>query len=147
MSTFTAEAMQLLKRLEGLRLDAYQDEAGVWTIGYGHTRGVVPGLHWTTDQAGAALAADVATFVAGVRQLVQVELSDNQFSALVIFAYNVGLRALAGSTVLRHLNAGYLSAVPDAMKAWCHVHVGGVLQVSPGLMKRRAAEVGLWAGP
>jgi len=144
---FTAKATELLKRLEGLRLEAYQDEAGVWTIGYGHTgRDVTPGLKWTQEQADKALYTDVNTFVNGVLNLVgNAPLNDSQFSALVIFAYNVGLRAFLGSTLRRHVNVGSHEKVPGELRKWCHVHApDGSLRVSPGLLKRREAEINLW---
>ena len=144
---FTAAAIALLKQLEGLRLDAYLDGAGVPTIGYGTTGpGIALGVTWTQEQADAALATSVGAFARGVPALVHVSLSDAQFSALVIFAYNVGLQALAGSTALRRVNGGLFSMVPEALGSWCHIHDPhtGALVVSPGLQHRRQAEIDLW---
>jgi lysozyme len=146
---FTDKALDLLKQLEGLRLQAYQDDAGIWTVGYGHTgKDVVPGTLWTQAYADEALQRDLQRFVSGVQALVSssplAALNDNQFSALVIFAYNVGLQALAGSTLLRHINGGMVSYAPNDFMQWCHIHKDGVLVVDPGLQKRRQAEVALF---
>lgn len=147
MPVFTDSARALLKRLEGCRLAAYRDQAGVWTIGYGHTgAGVVRGLVWTQAQADLQLSADIARFSAGVARLVApVQLTDAQFSALVIFAFNVGLVALEGSTALRDVHAGNLAGVPGELAKWCHIHDrSGVPVVDPGLVARRNAEIALW---
>lgn len=146
---FTDQAKALLEQLEGCRLTAYQDQAGIWTIGYGHTGADVrPGLTWTPSQADAALAEDLQRFVLGVQAMVTEPLNDNQFSALVIFAYNVGLMALRGSTALRLVRMGQLAGVPDALKLWNKIHDrSGVPVVDAGLVKRRAAECALWNTP
>ena len=144
---FTPKALALLKQLEGCRLAAYQDQAGVWTIGYGHTgRDVSQGTMWTQDFADMMLDVDVQAVVSGVTAIVHpfAPLTDNQFSALVIFAFNVGIAALMGSTLLRHVNGGLDSFVPDDFMQWIHIHKGGQVVVDPGLQKRRAAEAALW---
>ena len=146
---FTESARALLRRLEGCRLAAYQDQAGVWTIGYGHTVGVKPVDVWTQEQADAALDVDLQRFTLGVQRLVAgLPLTDNRFSALVIFAYNVGLMALAGSSALRVLRAGNPDDVPDALARWNKIHDrSGVPVVNAGLVARRAAEAQLWSTP
>ena len=144
--TFTPAARDLIQRLEGCRLQAYQDQAGVWTIGYGHTGNVHAGDVWTQDQADAQLGADLARFISGVANFVSpTELTDNQFSALVIFAFNVGLVAFAGSTALRNVRALQLDHVISAMAMWNKItDRSGVLIVNAGLVTRRAAEAILW---
>lgn len=144
---FTDPALALLKRLEGCSLTAYRDQAGVWTIGYGHTAHVSPGDVWTQSQADSAIAEESAKFSLGVAALLHppVPLNDNEFSALVIFAYNVGLAALGGSTALRHLNGGLYSSIPNDLSLWDKIHLpDGRPVVDAGLQKRRAAEVALW---
>lgn len=138
--------LELLKKLEGCRLHAYQDQAGVWTIGYGHTKDVHAGDVWTQEQCDQAIVVDAELRVAGVReQLGRIELKDNQFSALVIFAFNVGLVALHGSTAMRDIKAGSLSAVPAALALWNKIHDrSGVPVVNAGLVARREAEGNLW---
>jgi lysozyme len=142
----TDEGLALIRRFEGFRSRAYRDAVGVWTIGYGHTSMAGPpdvkqGLAITPDEGAAILARDVQLFAKGVRERVTVELSDRQFSALVSFAFNVGLGAFAGSSVLKAVNANDLEAVPRRLNLW--VKAGG--RVLPGLVRRRAAEGALFA--
>jgi lysozyme len=145
MGQFIDAGLNLLKQLEGCRLNAYQDQAGIWTIGYGHTGPEVRGgLGWPQAQADSTLMADVTRFATGVARYVPTSLNDNQFSALVIFAYNIGLVGFAASTADKLVNAGDLASVPDSMLRWDKIHQNGVLVVNPGLHKRRLAEINLW---
>jgi lysozyme len=142
----TQEGLELIKQFEGFRGAAYRDPVGVWTIGYGHTSmagapDVKAGLEVTEAEAAEILARDVDVFARGVRSLVRVELTDGQFSALVSFAYNVGLGALKKSSVLTAVNGRDFAAVPRRLQLW--VKAGG--HVLPGLVKRRAAEAALFA--
>jgi lysozyme len=142
----TEEGLELIKQFEGFRAKAYRDPVGVWTIGYGHTSmagapEVVAGLEVSEAEAEAILARDVEQFARGVRGLVRVDLSDGQFSALVSFAYNVGLGALKKSSVLTAVNARDFAAVLRRLQLW--TKAGG--HVLPGLVKRRAAEAALFA--
>ena len=150
MATFNAAGLQLLKTLEGCRFTAYVDQAGIWTIGYGHTgHEVVPGLAWSQDHADQALSADVTQFSEGVQALIKQILNDNQFSALVIFAYNIGLAGFSASSALRHVNSGDFASVPPSKLLWDKIHDPntGQLIVSSGLLKRRQAEIQLWNTP
>lgn len=133
--------LDLVKSAEGLRLSAYRDTGGVWTIGYGHTRDAEAGQTCTPQQAETWLKADLSTAEDAVARLVTVPLADNQFAALVSFTFNVGATRLAQSTLLRKLNAGDYAGVPAQLKAW--VFDNG--NVQPGLVKRRAAEATLWS--
>ena len=136
-----ANGINLIKQHEGLRLSAYQDMVGVWTIGYGHTgRDVYAGQTITEVQATQLLQQDLADFENGVSKLVTVPLNSNQFSALVCFSYNVGLENLGSSTLLRLLNQeNYTGA---AQQFLCWDHAGG--KVVPGLLARRQAEQALF---
>ncbi|MFD2250642.1 lysozyme [Pseudochelatococcus lubricantis] len=131
-----------IRQWEGLRLTAYRDAGGVWTIGYGHTGAEArAGRTITREQAEALLRRDLARFEAAVEKAVGVPLSDNQFGALVSFAFNVGEAAFAGSTLVKLLNGGDYNSVPAQLARW--VHAGG--RRVQGLVNRRAAEAGLWA--
>lgn len=130
----------LIKRFEGLRLKPYKCPAGVWTVGFGHTgpdvdKWAAAGKSITNHQADVILDLDLERFEECVERLAP-GLSDNQFSALVSFAFNLGEAALAKSTLLKHTLAGrYDDAAGEFMK-WKYA-AGRVL---PGLVKRRAAE-------
>jgi len=133
-------ALQLVEDSEGLSLTAYQDPAGVWTIGYGHTPSF-SGQSITLGYAQVLLKNDLAHFEMGVTNLTHdVPTSDNQYSAMVDFAYNLGLGALGGSTLLRlHRRGDYLDAANEFLK-WDHAHVDGQLVVLRGLLIRRQKE-------
>jgi len=134
--------LNLIKEFEGCKLTAYICPAGVLTIGYGSTGPhVVPGMTITQEEAETLLRDDLRRFEEGVEQLVEVPLNDNQFSALVSFAFNLGLGALSGSTLLRLLNEGNYAAVPAQLARWNKS--GG--KVLAGLTRRREAEGKLWS--
>lgn len=127
--------IDLIKRFEGLRLKVYTCPAGVKTIGYGHTAGVtMDTLPITEEQAEAFLVEDLKKFERGVLSTVKVPLTQGQFDALVSFAFNLGLGALQGSTLLKRLNAGQPCA--DQFERW--IFANGVAM--PGLRRRREAE-------
>lgn len=135
-----AAGLALVRGCEGLRLEAYQDGAGVWTIGYGHTQDVRPGDAIGAERAGQLLEVDLMAAEAAVSRLVKVPLTDDQFAAMVSFVFNEGEGAFAQSTLLRKLNEGGYGLVPVCLKSW--IFAGG--KVEPGLVKRRAAEAALW---
>lgn len=134
--------LSLIKSFEGLRLLAYRDAVGVWTIGYGATRGVKPGMSITKEQAERMLFNDVQRFEPEVERLVQVPLSANQWDALVSFTYNLGAANLESSTLLRKLNAGDYAGAAEQFPRWNKA--GG--KVLPGLVRRREAERVLFLG-
>lgn len=129
-------ARQLVKDSEGLRLKAYLDGGGVRTIGWGHTRNVQHGDIVTVEQAEDLLENDLRIAGAAVERLVDVELTDAQFGALVSFVFNIGANRLASSTLLRLLNEGDLVGAANEFPRW--VFDNGVKQ--PGLVIRRARE-------
>ena len=137
------EGLAHIKKWEGLRTKAYQDVAGIWTIGYGHTSAagglkVTPGLVISEKQAEEVLRGDLAKFEKRVNSLVKVPISQNQFDTLVSFDFNTG--ALGSSTLLKKLNAGQYDAVPSELMKW--VNAGG--KKVQGLVNRRTDEVHLW---
>ena len=132
--------VNLIKDFEGLRLSAYQDSCGGWTIGYGHTGGVEPGERITQSQAEELLRKDTGWAQDAVRQQVHVPLTQRQFDALTSFTFNLGAGALQGSTLLAKLNAvDYAGAQAEFGR---FVHAGG--RVLQGLVRRRAAEADLF---
>ena len=133
--------IDFIKSFEGLRLEAYQDSAGVWTIGYGTTHGIKPGMRITKEEAEEMLRNDVAWFEKAVKNLLPIELSQSEFDALTSFCYNLGAAALEQSTLRKRLLAGeprcwvYQKEMPRWNQAG-----GKVLQ---GLVRRRQAEADL----
>lgn len=135
--------LELIKSHEGLRLSAYQDVAGVWTIGYGNTSTAKPGMIITQEQAERLLMNDVEQFENAVNNLVRVTLNQNQFDALVSFTFNLGRGALYRSTLLRKLNVGDYAGAASEFGRW--VNAGG--KPWPGLIRRRQEERELFESP
>ena len=131
-----------IKKFEGCELIAYQDAVGVWTIGYGHTKGVSEGDIISSAQAEALLLKELKEYENYVHELVEVPLHQYQFDALVSWTYNLGPTNLKSSTMLKVLNEGKYSEVPDQMRRWNRA--GG--KVLEGLVKRRDYEARLFAG-
>lgn len=141
MRTITPAGLAIVKEAEGFRAEAYLCPANVWTIGYGHTKGVKAGDKCSPTQAEQWLGEDLHEAEKAVSALVKVPLTDNQFSALVSFTFNLGAGALKGSTLLKRLNEGQHDRVPEFLKAW--VFAGG--KRLKGLETRRKAEANLWS--
>jgi len=142
-TTIVDAGLQLLIEFEGFRADAYQCPAGVWTIGYGFTKGVRPGDTITRAAADERLRQEVAEFAEGVARLLKREANDHEFAAMVVLAFNIGLAGFARSTVLRAHNAGNPEAAARAFALWNKA--GG--KVLRGLTRRRAAEAALYLKP
>lgn len=136
------QGVELIKHFEGCRLEAYLCPAGIWTIGYGHTLDVKEGDRVDQEAAEAFLIEDLEEFEDHVQRLVEVDLSQDQFDALVSWTFNLGYGNLAASTLLAKLNDGLYDEVPEQIKRWTRAG-GKVLQ---GLVKRRNAEALLWEG-
>lgn len=138
--TISDEGLALIKEFEGCKLTAYRDPVGVLTIGYGSTGPhVKPGLTITQDQADELLRQDVARFEVAVADMAKVA-TDNQFSAMVSLAFNIGAEALRKSTLLRKHNAGDYRGAQGEFARW--KYAGD--KVLPGLVRRRAAEAALY---
>lgn len=137
--------INLIKQFEGCRLTAYQDSVGVWTIGYGWTqpvdgKPVAKGMTITQQKANQLLTEGVDQYEKGVTNLVTVPLNQNQFDALVDFAYNLGVNALKGSTLLKKLNAGDYAGAANEFTKW---NKAGGKELA-GLTRRREAEKSLF---
>lgn len=133
----------VVREFEGLRLEAYLDTGGVWTIGYGHTgEEVRRGLTIDLAQAETWLTEDLREAEGYVSKLVKVRLTQNQFDALVSFVYNIGGTAFSKSTLLKKLNAGDYEGAANQLLRW-NKDNGKVVR---GLTNRRKKERGLFLG-
>ena len=132
---------EILKYFEGCKLTAYQDSVGVWTIGYGHTKGVYDGMTITQDQAEQMLLSELEEYEGYIKDMVTVPLTQNQFDALVVWVYNLGPTNFRNSTLLKELNAGNYNAAGQEITRWNKA--GG--KVLAGLVKRREAEAQLFS--
>jgi lysozyme len=130
------DGLSIIKKFEGLRLSAYQDSVGVWTIGYGSIHGVHPGMVITIDQADQMLRNEITTTESYVSTVVKQTISQRMFDALVSFTYNVGEGNLSKSSVLNLTNLGDFVSAADAFMFWNKA--GGI--VVNGLTLRRSLE-------
>lgn len=132
--------IELIKAHEGFRSHAYLCPAGKWTIGYGHTSGVKSGDVITREQGGAFLQSDVAECEKTVNA-VGLNLTQNQFDALVSFVFNFGEPKFRTSTLLRLAKANVNDPrIRHEFSRW--IHANG--KIEPGLVKRRKAEADLY---
>ena len=136
-------AVDLIKKFEGCKLEAYLCPAGVWTIGYGHTgANVKQGLKITQLDAEALLLSDIERFARAVDTWIKVDLTNNQRCALISFTFNVGIGALQESTLRKRLNNGEdpVKVAMEELPRW-NKGDGKILE---GLVRRRRAEVELF---
>lgn len=146
MRGVNAAGINIIKKNEGLRLSAYQDTTGVWTIGYGDTGpDVVPGLHITKADAEKRFADRLnQEFVPGVlRAIGNAPTTDNQLAAMVSLAYNIGVGGFSKSTVAKMHKKGDTASAARAFSMWNKA--GG--QVLEPLTRRRAEEADLYLTP
>jgi lysozyme len=127
--------LALIKRAEGLRLDAYADSGGTWTIGYGSTLGVHKGMTITPGEAERRLMDDLDRHDI-TPYLDNCPTSQCQFDAMTSLAFNIGLDRFNGSTVLKRHRQGNFARAADAFLLWRYIN--GV--PSKGLLNRREAE-------
>ncbi len=129
--------VEFIKKSEGCRLKAYQCTAGKWTIGWGHTRDVKEGMQITQHQADVIFSSDIESFEDGVAYMTKgVDLTQEQFDALVSLAFNIGVTRFGTSNLLRKLLRGDVAGAAGEFEKW-RLADG---KVDPGLVKRRAAE-------
>jgi lysozyme len=150
------DGLQLLRELEGVEPEPYRDSAGLLTVGAGHclTKDELHSgkiycgdqvIRWkdgplSDEEIDALLAEDVGWAEACVEVAVRVQLTQNQYDALVCLVFNIGPNAFRESTLCRLLNDGDFEAIPAQFRRW--VRAGG--QVLPGLVRRREREVQVW---
>lgn len=140
LMTTSPEGLALIKRYEGCRLKAYKCPAGVWTVGYGHTKGVTSAMAITQAQADQFLQEDIAPIESQLNDL-QINFRQGQFDALVSFIFNLGIGNFNKSTLKNRIITGAEDSVIVAeFKRWNKA--GG--KVLPGLVARREAECAMW---
>lgn len=134
------KGINLIKSFESLRQEAYKCPAGVWTIGYGHTKGVKPGDKIDEQEAEQLLAEDLREFEAVINRECP-GINQNQFDALASFCFNVGIGSFIKSTLLKCVkaNPGNVN-IRHEFSRWNKS--GGM--VLAGLIRRRKAEADLY---
>lgn len=150
--TVSERGLKLIESFEGLRLKAYKDIAGVWTIGYGSTRyengkSILPGDKLSdVNKAELLLLNTLKTYVDAVNKSVKVILNINQFDALVSLTYNVGVGVMRKSTLITKLNLGKYHGAADQFLVWNKITdpKTGTKVISSTLTKRREKERALF---
>ena len=137
----SAKGAFFIKLKEGFRSVAYNKLDGIWTIGYGHTLGVTQGMTCTRAEADTWFLQDVAKCEASVNKQ-NLKLSQNQFDALVSYAFNIGVGAFERSNLLAMIKSGKPEA--EIRKWWTTHWITVSMEVIPGLVTRRAEEAAMF---
>ena len=140
------EGIALIKKFEGCELTAYKCAAGVWTIGYGHTKDVKENDVITKEEADALLEKELEEYTSYVNNAVTQPLNQNQIDSMVSWTYNLGPSNLKSSTALKLLNLAEYEGVPAQLKRWNKATVNGERKVLDGLVRRREAEALMFEG-
>lgn len=150
--TISDNGVALVKKFEGLHrvqpdgtISSYRCPAGVWTIGYGSTKGIRSGMKITEEEAEEKLRVDLQVAENAVKQYVSVPLTQGQYDALVSLIFNIGSGNFRSSTLLKKLNKGLYDEVPEQIIRWNKARVNGVLTPLKGLTRRRAAEAAIFS--
>lgn len=137
-------AITIIKMFEGLELSSYADANGIWTIGYGTTENVLPDQTITLAEAEESLREHLQSIGPAILKKANVPINNNQYSALLSFAYNCGLGALEGSSLMRLIQANQTAQLTTEFMKWDKDEKGDVLE---GLRARRMAEANLYFTP
>lgn len=149
MSTTSAEGREAIKKEEGVRYEAYLDQAGVPTIGVGHTRKVYMGQKATENEVDVWLQEDLADAERAIASYVHVPLNQNMYDALSSLVFNIGAGQFRDSTLLRYLNQGLYKDAADQFEVWNKVRDPKTkkLEDNKGLTGRRAREKKMFLKP
>lgn len=138
MRKINEAGFKLLTTFEGCRLKPYQDQGGLWTVGYGHVIDPADFDKTITQQQAEDYLREDLEQTYRIERFFRRVLTDNEYSACCVLAYNIGVAAFRNSTILLNINDG-----KDPGGIWlqyCHVHG----TISPGLLRRRQAEYDLF---
>lgn len=143
IATLGDDFFSLVKKYEGCRLTSYKCPSGIWTIGYGHTAGVVQGMTISQNTADKMLEQDSDWALLAVLRVLP-DVRGKKLDALASLAYNIGAGAFQSSTLVAYLKKGITdkAVITQAWSRWCHSK-GRVLR---GLQRRRTEEIALYFG-
>jgi lysozyme len=139
--SISKEGLQLIKKYEGYKEKAYKCQAGVWTVGYGHTKNVQPNSKINKDQAESYLIEDVKNAEIAVKKYVNVPVTQGQYDSLVSLAYNIGGNNFRKSTTLKEVNNKNYEKAGKGILLWNKAKG----KISNGLVKRRNEEYSLFS--
>ena len=143
--TVSEKGLKLIKEFEGCKLKAYRCPAGKWTIGYGWTIGVKPGMVWTREKAEQMLVEGVKPYAATVAKAIgKTPTTQGEFDALVSFCYNAGPANFLKSSMLKFHVRGLKSMAANAFLRWTKARVRGKMVTLKGLVRRRESERALY---
>lgn len=134
------KGLNLIKKFEGLMLNAYRDQAGILTIGYGHTGDVKLGQVIDQEKADEYLENDLNNTQSFINEHVICELNQNQYDALCSLVFNIGSGNFEKSTLFKLLNSSEYERASREFIRWNKITVNDVKEVSAGLTKRRYEE-------
>ncbi len=137
-------AIGLIKEREGLKLETYIGVSGHLHIGYGHSADVTQGMKITADEAEVLLRKDLIIVEQEIKERLIIPVNENEFSAMVLLAYNIGTGAFGSSSVLTELNGGDRAEAADAFLMWNKIRRDGELVADPNLTKHRKEERSLF---
>ena len=146
MNTLSSNGEGLIKHFESCKLQAYQDQHGVWTLGWGHTAGVAEGATCTQAQADQWFEEDSKATISLVDESITTNVNQNQFDAMVSFTYNEGIGRERSSTLLKLVNSRDFVGAAAEFPKWDIVTINGVPTKSAGLLRRRMAEQATFEG-
>ena len=138
----SAAALVGIASEEAYRGIAYQDDGGVWTLGFGETSGVKPGDRTTPERALVQLLKSAGTHADAIRQCIHVPLHQHEFDAYLSLAYNIGSGAFCRSTLVKKLNERQYAQACGEIRKW--IYVSG--KPSCGLIRRREREYRMCMG-
>lgn len=141
----STDGLSLIKSFEGLCLTAYRCQAGVLTIGYGHTANVKIGDSISQQTADSYLMCDLHRTQMFINKFVRAELNQNQYDALCSLVFNIGVGNFERSTLLKKLNNNDFVGAANEFSCWNKIRKNGELVVSNGLIKRRYEEQQLFS--
>lgn len=133
---YSSDGLHLTEEFEQCRLESYQDQRGIWTIGWGHTAGVGPGMKITQAMADALLQHDIANAVMVVNYVLSVPVTQSEFDAMVDLCFNIGNSAFAHSTMVKLINAREIESAAKEFERWDFV----AGKKCAGLLRRRLIE-------
>ncbi|WP_095159242.1 lysozyme [Pseudomonas sp. Irchel 3E13] len=132
----SSTGLDLLKRRTGLTLDARQDPAGLWFIGYGHYGDVHAGMTITQAEAEAKLEHEIGRYETQLAGMLQVPVSQGQWDALLLLVFDYGLMRIRSSILIRLVNSGDVERAADEFLKWIQIRGRPDMQMA----RRRAVE-------
>lgn len=132
--------LEFIESWEGMRLKAYRDVKGIWTIGIGHIRTAHEGMEITLEEGYELFRDDVQRYVDGVNDAIKMALTQRQYDACVSLCFNIGVNGFKTSSVAREINKGNYKKAADKFLLWNKVRDQGRLVAVQGLTNRRRAE-------